>query len=86
MFEFENDRVSALGFTLPFIRVVNHQDVEEYHVDSTFKANQLGYELFGVIATVNGVGFPIAYLLLNINSAMASTDTRTSLITCFIRS
>lgn len=84
MFEYENDRVSALGFSLPFIRIVNHENVEEYHVDSTFKTNQLGYELFGVIATVHGVGFPIAYMLLRIEpSASNITETRTSIITQF---
>ncbi|KAI9484540.1 hypothetical protein BDB00DRAFT_878740 [Zychaea mexicana] len=45
---------------------VHKQLAEEYHVDSTFKTNRAGYELFRTVATVIGVRFPIAYMLLKL--------------------
>ncbi|KAI9491741.1 hypothetical protein BDB00DRAFT_930163 [Zychaea mexicana] len=59
---------SAIGFTMPLFDVIcgSQQLAEEYHVDSTYKTNRAGYELFGIVATVNGVGFPIAYMLLKL--------------------
>ena len=38
-------------------------------MDSTYKTNRMGYELFGVIANFNGCGFPIAYMFLGVNDA-----------------
>ena len=49
-------------------------DVEEFHVDSTYKTNRSGHELFSVITSLNGIGFPIAYFLLKMNATGGSTD------------
>ncbi|KAI9274525.1 hypothetical protein BDA99DRAFT_568737 [Phascolomyces articulosus] len=51
---------------------------EEFHVDSTFKTNRTGHELFGIVATVNGVGVRIAYLLLKMTMATNTTTTNTT--------
>ena len=50
-------------------------DVEEFHVDSTYKTNRSGHELFSVVASVNGIGFPIAYLLLKMNATSGPTNS-----------
>ncbi|SAL97432.1 hypothetical protein [Absidia glauca] len=41
--------------------------VKEYHVDSTYRTNQAGCELFAVIGNINGAGFPVAYLFFKHN-------------------
>lgn len=33
-------------------------------MDVTYKTNQLGYELYGILASVRGTDFPIAYMLV----------------------
>ncbi|KAG2214782.1 hypothetical protein INT45_011563 [Circinella minor] len=59
---------STLGFTMPLFRVICEMaEVEEFHVDSTYKTNRTGHELFSIVASVNGIGFPIAYFLLRMN-------------------
>ena len=53
---------------MPLFRVICEMaEVEEFHVDSTYKTNRTGHELFSIVASVNGIGFPIAYFLLRMN-------------------
>jgi len=55
----------AVAFITPFFdMVVGDSRVEEYLMDATYKTNQLGYDLYGVLASVRGTGFPIAYMLV----------------------
>lgn len=44
--------------------IVTNWRVEEVFIDSTFKTNKNKLELFALIASCMGVGFPIAYFLL----------------------
>lgn len=54
----------AIGFTTPiFNSLVTCEYVEEYSIDSTYKTNRVGVELFGAIANIDGVGYPLGYLL-----------------------
>lgn len=68
-----------------FASITTLGDVEEFHVDSTYKTNRTGHELFAVVATVNGIGFPIAYFLLKMNPintpVTRSTTTTTATAT-----
>lgn len=45
-------------------KVVSNWRVEEIFIDSTFKTNKSKLELFVIIASCMGAGFPIAYFLL----------------------
>ncbi|KAG2221941.1 hypothetical protein INT45_013277 [Circinella minor] len=48
---------STLGFTMPLFRVICEMaEVEEFHVDSIYKTNRTGHELFSIVASVNGIG------------------------------
>ena len=49
-------------------------EVEEYHVDSTYKISHTGHELFGIVAQVNGIGIPIAYFLLKLNNTNTNNN------------
>ncbi|KAI9255269.1 hypothetical protein BDA99DRAFT_607170 [Phascolomyces articulosus] len=63
---------SGLGFVMPLfctiLQLSQMGEVEEVHVDSTFKTNRTGHEHFGIVATVNGVGVPFAYFLLKMTT------------------
>ena len=51
----------AVAFITPFFdMVVGDSRVEQYLMDATYKTNQLGYDLYGVLANVRGTGFPIS--------------------------
>ncbi|SAM02860.1 hypothetical protein [Absidia glauca] len=64
----------GFGFTTPFFDLcVQSESVVEYHVDSTFKTNRLSCELFGVIANINGAGFPVAYFLFKHSRSLLGT-------------
>ncbi|KAI7849552.1 hypothetical protein BDC45DRAFT_609476 [Circinella umbellata] len=58
-----------------------YDDDEEFHVDSTYKTNRPGHDLFPVVATVNGIGFPIAYFLLKMNPINPPVTTSTTIAT-----
>ena len=78
--------VKAFGFATPlFNRIISAQSVNEYHIDSTFKTNRAGYELFVVISSVNGAGFPIAYLVLDTHHAVDRDHAKTAEIQEFFR-
>lgn len=40
--------------------------VSSVHCDATYKTAQGRFELYGLIGTVEGAGFPLAYLMLDI--------------------
>ena len=67
---------SILGFIMPLFRVICEMgDVEEFHVYGTYKTNRSDHELFSVVASVNGIGFPIAYFLLKLDTVNESSNT-----------
>jgi hypothetical protein len=77
MFRSTND-VKYLGFKTGFFDLfVQSDQVTEYHVDSTYKTNRAGFELFGVVANVYGSGYPIAYLIVKVtsNANVSGEDT-----------
>lgn len=55
----------GFAFITPFfyLCIQSPASIREYHVDSTFKTNRMGCELFAVVANINGAGFPIAYFM-----------------------
>ncbi|KAF7725365.1 hypothetical protein EC973_009631 [Apophysomyces ossiformis] len=82
----QNERgVSALGFVTSLFNVASVSPfVEEFHVDSTYKTNRIGCELFGIIANVNGSGFPIAYMILHLDPRHTPEEnTRSDVLKAF---
>jgi hypothetical protein len=65
------DRVKYFAYKTGFFDLlVGNDEVKEFHVDSTFKTNRVGFELFGVIANVYGSGYPIAYLIMKVDTTV----------------
>lgn len=55
----------ALGFTTGISRMLTHtHECGEAFIDSTYKTNSSKLELFTIIVTIFGTGFPLAYLFL----------------------
>ncbi|CAG8800703.1 24222_t:CDS:2, partial [Gigaspora rosea] len=54
--------IRYLGFTTPFFEKLMKN--KEIIVDSTFKTNALGFELYSIICQFNGSGFAMAYLFV----------------------
>ena len=55
----------ALGFLSNHAKTICNQFcVQEAYIDSTFKTNSSKHELFAILGSFLGTGFPIAYLLL----------------------
>jgi hypothetical protein len=56
------------------------------HCDATYKTAKGRFELYGIIGTFEGAGFPLAYLLLDITKAPsneAQQFTRTEALSGF---
>ena len=52
-------------------------------MDATYKTNQLGYDLYGVLASVRGADFPIAYMLMKNQRGVKGAQTNA--VTKFLR-
>ena len=65
IFYLENDFVRALGFTTPFLRHIQTNNISEIIIDSTFKTNQENFEVFAVINNCGGYGVPLGYLYVH---------------------
>lgn len=69
IFYLENDFVRALGFTTPFLRHIQTNNISEIIIDSTFKTNQENFEVFAVINNCGGYGVPLGYLYVHTTTA-----------------
>lgn len=52
-------------------------------MDATYKTNRYGHELYAIIASVDGVGFPVAYMFVNIQQATDNSQLKTRAIATF---
>lgn len=75
--------VNALGFSFPNA-MAKHAGTTEIGMDATYKTNQKNMELFSVIANMDGVGFPLGYLLLSATEEIKAHD-KTKAIEQFCR-
>ncbi|KAK7018772.1 hypothetical protein VNI00_018234 [Paramarasmius palmivorus] len=55
------DGISSLAFTFTGVLDEYGENVEELAMDSTWKTNALGYELYGFVAEANGQALPLAF-------------------------
>lgn len=71
---FYSCRPYALGFTTGIAKMVTHtHECGEAFIDSTYKTNSSKLELFTIIVTIFGTGFPVAYLFLK-NDSIAENE------------
>jgi hypothetical protein len=60
-------QVTAIGFTTPLFPVLC--SASNVHCGATYKTTKGRFELYGIIGTFEGAGFPLAYLMLDITKA-----------------
>ena len=75
---FYNQEPFALGFLSNHARrVCDRARIEEAFIDSTFKTNSSKLELFAILGSFLGTGFPIAYLFLEATGGRNETESIT---------
>ena len=50
------------------------QQIEEAHVDATYKTAKGRFELYGVVGEIDGSGFPLAYCLMDTSKNTGSNE------------
>ncbi|CAG8769165.1 27793_t:CDS:2, partial [Dentiscutata erythropus] len=58
------NKVYELVFITPFLQLLNSL-YNEILIDATYKTNSAEFELYLIIANIEGVGYPLSYLFLN---------------------
>ncbi|KAJ7574253.1 hypothetical protein C8J56DRAFT_734197, partial [Mycena floridula] len=61
----EQPGINAIAFTLKEILDNIAEDVTELAMDSTWKTNAAGYELYSLVTEANGRAIPLAFLFTN---------------------
>ncbi|KAJ3965249.1 hypothetical protein EV361DRAFT_811027, partial [Lentinula raphanica] len=74
---------SSIAFAFTKILDGIGSDIEEVLMDSTWKTNALGYELFAIVGELNGQAIPLAFLLVTLTEA-ANEGTKESILRDFI--
>ncbi|CAG8449799.1 23330_t:CDS:2 [Gigaspora rosea] len=85
-YEWNNKSDTAVGFITPLLTEL--LPVSSIHCNATYKTAKGQFELYGIISSVHGAGFPVAYLMLNTTNASdnAQTGLRTKALTSFLSS
>ncbi|CAG8603857.1 11442_t:CDS:2, partial [Scutellospora calospora] len=73
-FQLETSYVTAIGFTTPLFGSL--YNVTKVHCDAIYKTAKGQFELYGLVRNVEGAGFPLAYLILDISKAGDGTQER----------
>ncbi|KAF0544536.1 ATP-dependent DNA helicase pif1 [Gigaspora margarita] len=60
-YEWNDESVIAIGFITPLL--IELLPVLSIHCDATYKTAKGRFELYGIISSVHGAGFPVAYLI-----------------------
>ncbi|KAJ3712347.1 hypothetical protein DFJ43DRAFT_973541, partial [Lentinula guzmanii] len=76
--------VTAIAFTFKEILDGLGNEIEEVLMDSTWKTNALGYELFSIVGEVNGQAIPLAFMFITLNKE-ASEGTKELVLRDFVR-
>ncbi|KAJ3964227.1 hypothetical protein EV361DRAFT_856344 [Lentinula raphanica] len=74
---------SSIAFAFTKILDGIGSDIEEVLMDSTWKTNALGYELFAIVGEMNGQAIPLAFLL-NVMTEAANEGTKELILRDFI--
>ena len=65
-------QATAIGFTTPLFCMLHI--ASSVHCDATYKTAKGHFELYGIIGTFEGAGFPLAYLMLDTTKAPSADD------------
>ena len=76
--------IVAIAFSTPILKYA--QQIEEAHVDATYKTAKGRFELYGVVGEINGSGFPLAYCLMDTSRHSGNNESiRTQLLIEFFQ-
>ncbi|KAJ6506451.1 hypothetical protein DFH09DRAFT_1200157 [Mycena vulgaris] len=70
------DGISALAFSFREILDEFGVDIEEIAMDSTWKTNALGYELYGIVGEANGQALPLAFAFASSTDGTAAEGAK----------
>ncbi|KAF0531203.1 ATP-dependent DNA helicase pif1 [Gigaspora margarita] len=87
--EIRDSDTTGISFITPLLEEIKNHDISisEIYLDATYKTARGRYELYGIIADVEGTGFLIAYLVLDTTRAMdtsTSTGKCCKILECFL--
>ncbi|KIJ30764.1 hypothetical protein M422DRAFT_184438 [Sphaerobolus stellatus SS14] len=68
----KEDGIHAIGFSMKEALDEYGQDVRELAMDSTWKTNAVGYELYGIVAEANGRSLPVAFVFVTTDGSALS--------------
>ncbi|CAG8759367.1 299_t:CDS:2, partial [Gigaspora rosea] len=77
-----NQPTHVFGFLTSFFNKLPHIAFETIMVDATYNTNQLKYELYAVMAIIDGTGFPILYCFIESGKGR---DIRAAIITSWFK-
>lgn len=75
--EIKDPDTTAIEFIMPLLKAIKNCNISinEIYFNATYKTARGHFELYGIIADVDGSGFPIAYLIFDTTKV---SDTSTS--------
>ncbi|KIY68664.1 hypothetical protein CYLTODRAFT_252877 [Cylindrobasidium torrendii FP15055 ss-10] len=78
------ENASAIAFGFKEVLTGLGETVEEVLMDSTWKTNALGYELYSIVAEMNGQAVPLAFMFVTLLES-AQEGTKGALLRQFIQ-
>ncbi|CAG8678213.1 23664_t:CDS:2, partial [Gigaspora margarita] len=83
MFNLNDNGITAIALSIDELINLVGTTAVEIGIDATYNTNNLNLELYSILAEVDGMGFPLAYMLLTTTTAIIE-KARTSMITMFL--
>ncbi|CAG8599429.1 5235_t:CDS:2, partial [Ambispora gerdemannii] len=77
----QENELFEFAFTTPFLQLL-YDIYDEICMDATYKTNNTGFELYTVMANIEGVSYPLSYLFLN--SSPTTPNMRTMALTDYL--
>ncbi|CAG8677863.1 11632_t:CDS:2, partial [Scutellospora calospora] len=76
--DLQDSESTAIAFITPLLKEINNLNIciTEIYIDATYKTTRSHYELYSIIADVDGAGYPITYLIIDTTKAK-DTDPST---------
>ncbi|KAJ7575317.1 hypothetical protein C8J56DRAFT_729696, partial [Mycena floridula] len=71
--------INTIAFALKEIVDIIRENVEELAMDSTWKTNAVGYELYSLVTEANGRAIPLAFLFTN-SDGTAESGAKTKVL------
>ncbi|KDR65422.1 hypothetical protein GALMADRAFT_16473, partial [Galerina marginata CBS 339.88] len=81
----QEDGINAIAFTFKGVLEDVGGDIVEVAMDSTWKTNAAGYELYGIVGEINGRAVPLAFCFTASTDGTALEGAKDRLLRTVIR-